>query len=261
MRVLIIGDVVARPGRIAVLERIQDLREQHAVDLAVMNAENLAGGFSVTAHMAEELFAAGVDVMTSGNHIFDKREAADYIARQPRLLRPENYPDSSPGSGLWVGEVRGARAAVINLMVRVHMPPTHDNPFAAADTLLSQLGEDVRVRVVDMHAEATSEKVAMAWHLDGRVSAVVGTHTHVQTADERVLPQGAAYITDIGMTGSHAGCIGMDREGAVARFLNPAAPRAEHSKGDVRICAVLIDVDDSTGRAREISRLSHPHES
>jgi metallophosphoesterase (TIGR00282 family) len=261
MRVLIIGDVVSRPGRVAVLERIQDIREQHSVDLAVMNAENLAGGFSVTPSMAEELFATGIDVMTSGNHIFDKREAAEYIARQPRLLRPANYPAAAPGSGIWVGEVRGTRAAVINLMGRVHMPPTHDNPFTAADALLSRLDEDVRVRVVDMHAEATSEKIAMGWHLDGRVSAVVGTHTHVQTADERVLTRGTAYITDIGMTGSHAGCIGMDREGAIARFMNPATPRAEHSKGDVRINAVLIDVDDLTGRAREISILSLPHES
>jgi hypothetical protein len=261
MRVLIIGDVVARPGRVAVLERIEDLREQHSVDLAVMNAENLAGGFSVTEAMCEELFAAGIDVMTSGNHIFDKREAADYIRRQPRLLRPANYPEAAPGRGLWVGDVRGTRAAVVNLMGRVYMPPTHDSPFASADALLSQLGEEVRVRVVDIHAEATSEKVAMAWHLDGRVSAVAGTHTHVQTADERVLPGGTAFITDVGMTGSHSGCIGMERESAVERFLNPAAPRAEHSKGDVRICAVLIDVDEATGRAREISRLSLPHES
>src|ERR1051325_8401508 len=167
MRVLVIGDVMARPGRVAVLERIQDLREQHSVDLAVMNAENLAGGFSVTESMAEELFASGIDVMTSGNHIFDKREAAGYIARQPRLLRPANYPASSPGAGVWVGEVRGARAAVVNLMGRVYMPPTHDNPFAVADSLLAQLDEGVRVRVLDMHAEATSEKVAMGLHLDG----------------------------------------------------------------------------------------------
>src|SRR5919206_5090148 len=215
MRVLIIGDVVARPGRVAVLERIEDLREQHSVDLAVMNAENLAGGFSVTPSMCEELFAAGIDVMTSGNHIFDKREAAPYIARQPRLLRPANYPAAAPGSGLWVGEVRGVRAAVINLMGRVYMPPTHDNPFAAADALISQLDEDVRVRVVDMHAEATSEKAAMGWLLDGRVSAVVGTHTHVQTADERVLPGGTAYLTDLGMTGSYAGVIGMRTEDVI----------------------------------------------
>jgi metallophosphoesterase (TIGR00282 family) len=261
MRVLIIGDVVAQPGRVAVLERIQDLREQNAVDFAVMNAENVSGGFSITPQHAEQLFAAGIDVMTSGNHIFDKREAAAYVARQPRLLRPANYPASTPGSGMWTGEVRGTRVAVLNLMGRVYMPPTHDSPFAVADEMLSRLDEGVTVRVVDMHAEATSEKIAMALHLDGRVSAVVGTHTHVQTADERVLPGGTAFITDLGMTGSYSGCIGMEREGALARFLNPAAPRPEHSKGDVRICAALIDIDDSTGRAREISRLSLPHES
>jgi hypothetical protein len=261
MRILMIGDVVARPGRVAVLERIQDLREQHAVDLALMNAENVAGGFSITPSMAEELFAAGIDVMTSGNHIFDKREAAAYIERQPRLLRPANYPVGTPGRGLWVGTVRGARIAVMNLMGRVYMPPTHDNPFTAADALLAELGEDARVRLVDVHAEATSEKIALGRYLDGRVSAVVGTHTHVQTADERILPGGAAFITDIGMTGSHAGCIGMETEGTIARFLSPATPRADHSKGDVRICAVLVDVDETTGRAREISRLSLRHES
>ena len=256
-----IGDVVARPGHMAVLERIQDVREQHAVDFAVMNAENLAGGYSVTPQMAEGLFAAGIDVMTSGNHIFDKREAAPYIARQPRLLRPANYPAGTPGSGLWVGEVKGVGVAVINLMGRVYMPPTHDSPFAAADEILSRLDAAVKVRLVDMHAEATSEKIAMGWHLDGRVSAVVGTHTHVQTADERILTGGTAFITDLGMTGSHSGCIGMEREGAIARFRNPATPRAEHSLGDVRICAALIDIDDATGRASRISRLSLPHES
>jgi metallophosphoesterase (TIGR00282 family) len=261
MKVLMIGDVVARPGRVAVLERIQDLREQHGVDLAVMNAENVAGGFSITPQMAEELFAAGIDVMTSGNHIFDKREVSPYIERQQRLLRPANYPAGTPGSGMWVGEARGARVAVINLMGRVYMPPTHDSPFTAADELLSRLDDAVKVRLVDMHAEATSEKIAMAWHLDGRVSAVVGTHTHVQTADERILTRGTAFITDIGMTGSLAGCIGMEKESVIARFLSPATPRPEHSKGDVRICAVLIDIDDSTGRAREISRLSLGHES
>src|SRR5687767_13673431 len=261
MRILMIGDVVARPGRVAVLERIQDLREQHSVNLAVMNAENLAGGFSVTEHMCEGLFAAGIDVMTSGNHIFDKREAADYIARQPRLLRPANYPANAPGSGVWTGEARGVGVAVVNLMGRVYMPPTHGSPFEAADELLKGLDNSVKVRLVDMHAEATSEKIAMAWHLDGRVSAVVGTHTHVQTADERILPGGAAFITDLGMTGSYSGCIGMEKDAVIARFLSPATPRPEHSKGAVRICAALIDVDDATGRAREITRLSLPHES
>jgi 2',3'-cyclic-nucleotide 2'-phosphodiesterase len=261
MRILMFGDVVARPGRVAVLERVQDLREQHGVDLAVMNAENVSGGFSITPPVADELFRAGIDVMTSGNHIFDKREVVPYIGSQPRLLRPANYPDAAPGRGLWVGEAGGVRVAVLNLMGRVFMPPTHDNPFHKADELLAQLGEGVRVRLVDMHAEATSEKIGMGRYLDGRVSAVVGTHTHVQTADERVLPGGTAFITDIGMTGSHSGCIGMETEDVLARFTSPLPRRAEHSKGDVRINAVLIDVDPETGRAREISRLSLPHES
>jgi hypothetical protein len=254
-----IGDVVARPGRIAVLERIQDLREQHAVDFAVMNAENVAGGFSITPPLAEQLFAAGIDVMTSGNHIYDKREVIPYIERQPRLLRPANYPPGSPGKGMWTGEVRGVKIAVINLIGRVFMQPT-DDPFRAAEELLRELSPEVKVRLVDMHAEATSEKGAMGWFLDGRVSAVVGTHTHVQTADERILSQGTAYLTDIGMTGSYSGVIGMNREDVIARFTSPIYKRAEHSAGDVRICAALIDIDESTGRAREISRLSLPHE-
>jgi metallophosphoesterase (TIGR00282 family) len=244
MKVLMIGDVVARPGRVAVLERIQDLREQHGIDLAVMNAENVAGGFSITPPLADELFRAGIDVMTSGNHIYDKREVIPYIERQPRLLRPANYPPGSPGSGLFVGEVRGTRVAVLNVIGRVFMGPA----------------EDVKVRLVDMHAEATSEKVAMGWFLDGRVSAVVGTHTHVQTADERILPGGTAYLTDLGMTGSYAGVIGMKTEDVITRFTSAVYKRAEHASGQVRICAAVIDVDETTGRAREITRLSLPHE-
>ena len=256
-----IGDVVARPGRVAVLERIRDVREQHRVDLAVMNAENVAGGFSITPPLADELFAAGVDVMTSGNHIFDKREVLPYIARQKRLLRPANYPPATPGAGLWVGEVKGTPVAVLNLIGRVFMPPAYDDPFRAADQLLASLDDRVKVRLVDMHAEATSEKYGMGRHLDGRVSAVVGTHTHVQTADERVLPGGTAYLTDVGMTGSYSGVIGMETADVLARFTTGLPRRAEHSTGEVRICAALIDIDEETGRAREISRLSLPHES
>ena len=260
MRVLLIGDVVARPGRVAVLERIQDLREQHRIDLAVMNAENVAGGFSITPPLAEQLFNAGVDVMTSGNHIFDKREVVEYIERQPRLLRPANYPPATPGRGLWVGEVRGVRAAVLNLIGRVFMGPA-DDPFRVADELLRALPADVRVRVVDMHAEATSEKVALARFLDGRVSSVTGTHTHVQTADEQIMPGGTAYLSDLGMTGSHAGVIGMKAEDVIARFTSVTARRAEHSTGGVRINAAVVDIDEGTGRARAITRLSLPHES
>jgi 2',3'-cyclic-nucleotide 2'-phosphodiesterase len=259
LRILLLGDVVARPGRAAVLERIQDLREQHSVDLAVMNAENVSGGFSITPHHAEQLFAAGIDVMTSGNHIFDKREVVPYIEQQPRLLRPANYPPGTPGGGLWVGEVRGTPVAVLNLIGRVFMGAA-DDPFRKADELVASIPERVRVRLVDMHAEATSEKTAMGWHLDGRVSSVTGTHTHVQTADERVLPEGTAYLTDIGMTGSYAGVIGMDRRDVIARFTSVTQRRAEHATGDVRICAALVDVDEETGRARSIRRLSLPHE-
>jgi len=258
MKVLMIGDVVAKPGRIAVLERIQDLREQHQIDLAIMNAENLAGGFSVTPALCEQLFSNGIDVMTSGNHIFDKKEAIAYINKQPRLIRPANYPPNTPGSGCWVGEVNGARVAVINLMGRVFMPPS-DDPFRVVESVLASLHPETTIRIVDMHAEATSEKVAMGWHLDGRVSAVLGTHTHVQTADERILPGGTAYLTDIGMTGSYAGVIGMDKADVIARFTSVTARRADHASGQVRICAAVIDIDESTGKARSITRLNLDH--
>jgi 2',3'-cyclic-nucleotide 2'-phosphodiesterase len=258
MKVLMIGDVVAKPGRMAVLERIQDLREQHHIDLAIMNAENLAGGFSVTPSLCEQLFTSGIDVMTSGNHIFDKKEAVEYIRKQPRLLRPANYPPNTPGNGYWVGQVNGANVAVMNVMGRVFMPPS-DDPFRIIDGVLESLSAETMVRIVDVHAEATSEKVAMGWHLDGRVSAVCGTHTHVQTADERILPGGTAYLTDLGMTGSYAGVIGMNKTDVIARFTSVTARRAEHSSGDVRICAVVIDIDEATGRARNIERLNLSH--
>ena len=259
MKVLMIGDVVAKPGRIAVLERIQDLREQHQINLAIMNAENLAGGFSVTPPLCEQLFSSGIDVMTSGNHIFDKKEAIDYIRKQPRLIRPANYPPNTPGSGLWTGEVNGTQVAVMNLMGRVFMPPS-DDPFRIADQLLGSLQAKTTVRLVDMHAEATSEKVAMGWHLDGRVSAVVGTHTHVQTADDRILPQGTAYLTDLGMTGSYAGVIGMNKSDVLARFTSVTARRAEHSSGQVRICGAVIDIDEESGKARSIERVNLAHD-
>lgn len=255
-----IGDVVAKPGRIAVLERIQDLRDQHQADLAIMNAENLAGGFSVTPSLCEQLFGAGIDVMTSGNHIFDKKEAADYIRKQNRLLRPANYPPGTPGNGFWSGVVNEVPVAVINIMGRVFMPPS-DDPFRVIDEVLSTIPAEVKVRIVDVHAEATSEKVAMGWYLDGRASAVLGTHTHVQTSDERILPQGTAYLTDLGMTGSYAGVIGMNKTDVIARFTTMPAKRAEHSHGDVRICAAVVHIDNNTGKALEIQRLNLNHHS
>ncbi|HEV7397078.1 MAG TPA: TIGR00282 family metallophosphoesterase [Pyrinomonadaceae bacterium] len=260
MNVLAIGDVVAKPGRMAVLERIQDLREQYSIDLAIMNAENVAGGFSITPSLGEQLFAAGIDVMTSGNHIFDKREAIDYIEKQPRLLRPANYPPNTPGSGVWIGQVKGIDVAVLNLMGRVFMPPC-DDPFRIVDNVLEKVPAEVKVRIVDMHAEATSEKSAMGCYLDGRVSAVVGTHTHVQTADEAILPKGTAYLTDIGMTGSYAGVIGMNAADVIKRFTSVTFRRAEHAAGQSRICAAVLDIDEQTGLARDIKRINLSHES
>ena len=261
MRVMMIGDAVARPGRIAILERLQDLQEQHRIDFTVLNGENLAGGFSITPPLADEMLRARIDVITGGNHSFDKREIIPYIERQPRLLRPANFPAGTPGAGVWVGTARnGAQVAVLNLIGRVFMNPA-DDPFRKVDELLAVVPADVRVRLVDFHAEATSEKQAFGWHLDGRVSAVVGTHTHVQTADERILPNGTAYLTDLGMTGSHAGVIGMDKADVIARFTTATGPRAGHAEGSVRINGCVLDIDEETGKARSIERLSVVHES
>jgi len=258
MNILVIADVVARPGRLAVLDKIKDLRQQYAIDIALLNAENVAGGFSITPAIADEFFAHGIDLMTSGNHIFDKSEIIPYIEKNPRLLRPANYPPDTPGKGLFVGEIRGNKIAVMNLLGRVFMPPV-DDPFRVAEQCLSEIPEDVKIRLVDMHAEATSEKYAMGWFLDGRVSAVYGSHTHVQTADERILDDGTAYITDVGMTGSYAGVIGMDKYHILDRFTKFPARRADHAKGDVWICAIVLDIDEETGKARNIERLRIEH--
>lgn len=258
MKLLLIGDVVGKPGRAALLDRLQDLKEQNAIDFTMMNAENVAGGFSITAAIADLLFDSGIDVMTSGNHIFDKHEVIEYIQKQPRLLRPANYPPQTPGKGIWVGEVNGVGVAVINLLGRVFMQPA-DDPFRIGSELISALPDAVKVRIVDMHAEATSEKVAMGWYLDGRVSAVVGTHTHVQTADERILHEGTAYLTDLGMTGSYGGVIGMKKGDVINRFTSPIHRKPDHSKSEVRICGAIVDVDEETGRARSIERLNLSH--
>lgn len=265
LNILIIGDVVARPGRHAALERLQDLRETYNVDFLVLNGENTSGGYSITPQHAEELFKAGADVITSGNHIYDKKEVLPYIARQPRLLRPANYPEGSPGKGLWIGgathKQSGEKFAVMNLIGRVFMPPNVDCPFRKVDELMASIPDDVKIRIVDFHAEATSEKQAFGWHLDGRATAVVGTHTHTQTADERVLPKGTAYITDLGMTGAYDGVIGMNANDVINRFMNMPAPRAGHAETSVKICGVLIEVDETTGKAVKIERLSLAHES
>jgi metallophosphoesterase (TIGR00282 family) len=254
MNVLMIADVVARPGRLAVLHRIREIRDEYQIDVATMNAENVAGGFSITPAIADELFAGGIDLMTSGNHIFDKHEIIPYIEKNERLLRPANYPPATPGKGLFVGEINGFKIAAINLLGRVFMPPV-DDPFRVADECVKAIPDDVKIRLVDMHCEATSEKYAMGWFLAGRVSAVVGSHTHVQTADERILEDSTAYITDVGMTGSYSGVIGMEKDDVIRRFIKFPAKRAAHSKEDVWICAVVIEIDEETGKARNITRL------
>ncbi len=254
MNILIIADVVARPGRLTVLERIKNLREQYKIDIALMNGENVAGGFSITPALADELFESGFDVMTSGNHIFDKQEIIPYLDANSRLIRPANYPPQTPGSGMFIGEINGFKIAVLNLLGRVFMPPV-DDPFRVANEKINMIPDDVKIRLVDFHAEATSEKYAMGWFLSGRVSAVYGSHTHVQTADERILDGGTAYISDVGMTGSYAGVIGMEKNQIIERFTKFPAKRAEHAKGNVWICAIVLEVDEQTGRTQKITRL------
>jgi 2',3'-cyclic-nucleotide 2'-phosphodiesterase len=257
MRILFIGDIVGSPGREIVAKHLAEIVARERADLVIINGENSAAGFGITPKIADELLALGADVITGGNHSWDKKEIQEYIPNEPRLLRPANFP-KSPGRGLYVGTSRdGVRYAVLNLQGRVFMTQL-DCPFRTADAELAKIPSDVKVIFVDMHAEATSEKQAMGWHLDGRVSVVVGTHTHVATADERVLPNGTAFITDVGMTGPHESVIGMDRAAMVKRFLDSMPTRFEVALGDVRINGILADVDEATGRARSIARVRVP---
>ena len=262
MRVLFIGDIVGSPGREIVRERLADLVSQKNIDLVVANGENSASGFGITPKIVEELLKAGVEVISGGNHSWDRREILEFMAYEPRLLRPANFPEGNPGRGLYTGTARnGVKYAVINLQGRIFLPAI-DDPFRKVDELLAGLFADVAFVLVDVHAETTSEKIAMGWYLDGRATVVVGTHTHVATADERVLPGGTAYITDVGMTGPHSGVIGMDRQGITKKFLDGLPARFEVAQGDVQMNAVLIESDDEgprnqSGRlrARSIERL------
>ena len=254
MKILFVGDIFASAGRRIAADHLQDIRKTHAVDLAIANGENSAGGFGITPQVATELFDMGFDVLTGGNHSFDKRDIYDYMGRQPRLLRPANLPPGAPGSGMAVVPARnGVSCAVINLQGRTFMASS-DCPFRKADELLASLDPEVRVRFVDFHAEVTSEKVAMGWHLDGRVSAVIGTHTHIPTADTRVLPGGTAYQTDAGMTGPYDSVIGVEKQTIVQRFLTGMPARMEAAKGMVELHSVVVDIDEATGRARAIER-------
>ena len=256
MRILFIGDIVGRPGRDLVKRGLTAIVDHHSIDVVIANAENSAAGFGITREIGDQLLDWGVDVMTSGNHIWDKKEALDYIGTEPRLLRPANYPAGAPGNGSYLARTRGGETiGVINIMGRVFMVSI-DDPFAVVLREIEAMRERTRTIFVDFHAEATSEKIAMGWHLDGRVSAVVGTHTHVQTADERILPKGTAYLTDVGMTGPHDSIIGVDIEAALGRFLTAMPAKFETATGNPRLHAVIVETDDHTGRAVDIERLS-----
>jgi metallophosphoesterase (TIGR00282 family) len=253
MNILFVGDIFASPGRRIVADHLQDIIETNGVDLTIANVENSAGGFGVTPAIAEDILELGVDVMTSGNHIWDKREIFDYLDRQPRLLRPANYPQG-PGNGFIVYRAEnGVECAVINLQGRTYMPST-DCPFRKADQILGSLDPAVKVKFVDFHAEVTSEKIAMGWYLNGRVSAVVGTHTHIPTADTRILSGGTAYQTDCGMTGPYESVIGVETDIILQRFLSGMPVRMEAARTGTELHAVIVDVDEATGKARAVRR-------
>ena len=255
--VLCVGDVFGEPGRRAIQALLPKIRKQHDVDLAVVNVENAASGAGVTPPIAKAFLDQGVDVMTSGNHIWDKKEIIEYIVKENLLLRPANYPPGTPGAGSIVVKAGPHKVAVLNIMGRVFLPQL-DCPFRKADEEIARLRAETAIIVVDAHCEATSESQALGWYLDGRVSAVVGTHRHVQTADERLLPKGTAYITDLGMTGPVNSVIGVDPELAIGRFVSQMPNRFEPAKGPAALHGAVIRIDPETGRGLSIERLSVP---
>ena len=257
MRILFVGDIFGKPGREIARRAIPALIERESLDFVIANVENAAAGFGITGDIADAILSYGVDAMTTGNHVWDKKEVLDYIPRQPKLLRPANFPAGAPGRGSYLGRTRsGEPIGVVNVMGRIFMQPLED-PFAVVLKEIDALRAKARVIVVDFHAEATSEKAAMGWYLDGKVTAVLGTHTHVQTADERILPKGTAYLTDVGMTGPHDSVIGVDVEAALNRFRSGMPSRFEPAIGNPRLHAVVIDADEKTGHALDIERLSY----
>jgi 2',3'-cyclic-nucleotide 2'-phosphodiesterase len=256
VNLLFIGDIFGKIGRDLVQRALPALIDRHAIALVIANAENSAGGFGITRETGDGILKAGVDVMTSGNHVWDKKEALEYIGLEPRLLRPANYPHGVPGCGVLIARTaQGDEVGVLNVMGRVFMVNI-DDPFRVAEREIEKLRARTPIILVDMHAEATSEKLAMSWFLDGKVTAVVGTHTHVQTADEQILPGGTAYITDVGMTGPHDGIIGVERDPVINRFLTGLPARFDSASGNPKLHAVVIEADPQTGRATAITRLS-----
>lgn len=256
MRVLILGDVVGRPARRAIRELVPSLIKQNGIDLAIANAENAAGGIGVDVKSATELLSSGIQVLTSGNHIWKKKEIYSYLDEHENLIRPANYPAGAPGRG-WCAwrNTNGLKALIVNVQGRVFMPNHVEDPFRSVDSILKNEGREFAVVIVDMHAEATSEKYAMGWHLSGRVSIVFGTHTHVQTADERILAGGTAYITDVGMCGPFDSVIGMEKESVIKGFLSQLPRQFEVARENIVLQGIVVDLADDTGKATEIRRL------
>ena len=255
MKALLIGDIIGRPGRVIVARTLKALRDEYAIDVVIANCENAAGGAGITPQTAEELFRAGVDVLTSGNHVWRKREALELLKLDHRILRPANYPTGAPGTGSTIIEtLTGHKVGVLNVMGRVFMEPL-DCPFRTAEQELARLRLVTPIVMVDMHAEATSEKVAMGWFLDGKVSCVFGTHTHIPTADERILPRGTAFITDVGMTGPYDSVIGRKVEQILERFLRQLPHHSEVAEGNVQLRGLLVEVNPATGKALSVERI------
>lgn len=254
MKILFIGDIVGKTGRLAVKSLLPLIVNKYKVDLVLANGENAAGGFGITEKVASELFSYGIHVMTSGNHIWDKKESIPYIGKEARIIRPLNYPPGVPGYGSTAITMRGIRIGIINLSGRVFMSST-DCPFRVGMAEIERLRKETNIIIIDFHAEATSEKIAFGYYVDGRVSAVIGTHTHVQTADEKILPGGTAYITDVGMTGPSDSVIGIDKEQIIERFLLQMPRKFETARGGGIFSAVVIEIEDDTGRSTAIQRL------
>ncbi len=255
MKILFIGDIVGAPGREAVKQLLPGLVREYGLGFVIANAENAAGGSGITAKVADELFAAGVDVLTSGDHIWKKSEIFEIMNTDRKILRPANYPPGAPGKGFAVfSSKEGVRVGVLNLLGRVFLEPL-ECPFKTALAACEALKKEARIIIVDMHAEATSEKIAMGWFLDGKVSAVLGTHTHIQTADEKVLPKGTAYLTDVGMAGPYDSVIGRNKESVLSRFLSALPTKFEVAEGDIQLHGAVVDIDDTTGAARSIVRV------
>jgi 2',3'-cyclic-nucleotide 2'-phosphodiesterase len=256
MRILFLGDIVGEPGRKAVINRLADIKRQHSIDFCIVNGENSAGGRGITPKIAKELFAAGVQVITTGDHVWDQRELLDYLPTEPKILRPLNYPPSTPGNGSVTLETEFGKIAVLNAQGRTFMNPPLENPFTVVEDEVKRLKDDDEVNMIflDFHAETTSESIAMGYHLDGTVSAVVGTHTHVQTADERILPNGTAHLTDAGMCGPETSVLGRNVESVVWRFKTGLPTRFPVAKGPVRLCGMIVDIDPTTGKATHVER-------